>query len=735
MQFTFSFLVTHGLRHNVLMNLRKEQTAFVFALCSAFAVQTAVASATTAENSATTDRLFDMEPETVITPTRLRQSVAELPAAVTVVTAAMISDNGLRSLPEALRLVPGMIVTQVSGNDYRVNYHGGNVLIPRRINVMIDGISVYRPGLARVDWSTIPVLMSDIERIEVTRGPASAAYGPNSMTAVVNVITKTARATGSTTQIGVQYGSGDRNISLQHGDVFSNGLAYRISMQREITNGYDANPSVKVVGHDGQTINRGTLGLEFAPSARDSLGVQALFAEGTKQVEFVDARQTSFPDVHFSDVYGAVNWRRDWSDSLETKVRATVMHADTSQKWSTCIPMGLFVPELGALWRINPALATALVTGVTPKPSSAAEVAALTAAARTIGALGALARQNLCGTTGAALTERRVDIEAQATVVASPQLRGVIGVGYRRDSGISDALSSGKGVSANAARVFVNAEYRPITEVTLNLGLYVDRDGTNGSKYLPRVGANWAVSPTQILRASWAVGARRPDLQEQQGNWSYRMANANPGYPGVAQPQFFQTAVARGGLLPERNERQEVGYQGNWAGGRTVADVVVFREMQRDLVSEKLAINSFAPTNKGSLTISGVEATLGFKPTEKLSLSLGGALIHSRSKTPLELTQTVPLSGFLRGTYAWSEELRVSGVAYASNSSSPGLRSFGRQDLSVRYTPRAFSNMALTGTLSHLDNVVTGAYQDIGRISTSSFNQSVRGIIGIELAL
>lgn len=716
------------------MNLRIEQTAFVFALCSAFVVQTAVAASTAAENSATTDRLFDMEPEMVITPTRLRQSVAELPAAVTVITAAMISDHGLRSLPEALRLVPGMIVTQVNGNDYRVNYHGGNILIPRRINVMIDGISVYRPGLARVDWSTIPVVMSDIERIEVTRGPASAAYGPNSMTAVVNVITKSARASGSTTQIGVQYGSGDRNISLQHGDVFGNGLAYRISMQREITNGYDAIPSVKV-GHDGQTINRGTFGLEFTPSASDSLGVQALFAEGTKQVEFLDARQTSFPDVRFSDLYGAVNWRRDWNDSLETKVRATVLHADTSQRWSTCIPMGLFVPELGALWRINPLLATALVTGVTPRPSSAAEVAAFTAAARAIGALGALARQNLCGTTGAGLTERRVDIEAQATVVVSPQLRGVIGMGYRRDSGISEAMSSGKNVSSNAARVFVNGEYRPINEVTLNLGLYVDRDETNGSKYLPRVGANWAVSPTQVLRASWAVGARRPDLQEQQGNWSYRMANATPAYPGIAQPQFFQTAVAQGGLLPERNERQEVGYQGNWGGGQTVADLVIFREMQRDLVSEKLAINTFSPTNKGSLTISGVEATLGFKPTEKLSLSLGGALVHSRSATPLELTQTVPLSGFVRGTYVWSEEVRISAVAYASNADSPGLRSFGRQDVSVRYAPLGLRNLALTGTLSHWDNVVTGAYQDIGRISTSSFNQSVRGIIGIELAL
>ena len=109
--------------------------------------------------------------------------------------------------------------------------------------------------------------------------------------------------------------------------------------------------------------------------------------------------------------------------------------------------------------------------------------------------------------------------------------------------------------------------------------------------------------------------------------------------------------------------------------------------------------------------------------------------VHARSETALELTQTVPLSGFLRTTYVLSDDLRISAVAYASNASSPGLRSFGRQDLSLRYKPSAFRRVTFTGTLSHLDNVVTGAYQDIGRASTSRYTQSVRGIIGLEVAL
>ena len=113
----------------------------------------------------------------------------------------MMRAYGITNIPDALRLVPGMAITQTTGNDFRINYHGTNVLVPRRMNVLIDGISIYRPAFARVDWKQIPVAMEDIARIEVTR-TRSAAYGANSMLAIVNIITKhpgdVERAMGST---------------------------------------------------------------------------------------------------------------------------------------------------------------------------------------------------------------------------------------------------------------------------------------------------------------------------------------------------------------------------------------------------------------------------------------------------------------------------------------------------------------------------------------------------------
>src|SRR4051812_29367412 len=168
----------------------------------------------------------------VLTPTRLRQSIAEVPASVTVITAEMIREFGIMNVPDALRLVPGMSVTHVLGNDYRINYHGTNILDPRRMNVLVDGISVYRPALSKVDWKQLPVAIEDIDRIEVTRGPNSAAYGRNSLLAVVNIITKhpsdVERAMLSTT-----IGSlGTRNITGRIGTTFGT-TALRLSLSAE----------------------------------------------------------------------------------------------------------------------------------------------------------------------------------------------------------------------------------------------------------------------------------------------------------------------------------------------------------------------------------------------------------------------------------------------------------------------------------------------------------------------
>lgn len=90
----------------------------------------------------------------VITPTRLRQALPDVPASVTVITSAQMARLGINSVAEALRLVPGMELTRAGGHDWRISYHGTNILTPRRMNVLVDGVSVYRPGIRESSGSS-----------------------------------------------------------------------------------------------------------------------------------------------------------------------------------------------------------------------------------------------------------------------------------------------------------------------------------------------------------------------------------------------------------------------------------------------------------------------------------------------------------------------------------------------------------------------------------------------------
>ena len=135
------------------------------------------------------DELAVSDNISVISPTRLKQTLADTPAPVTVITRLQMHELGVTSIVEALRFVPGMVVAPASGNEYRVSFHGTNGVSPRRMQVLIDGMSVFRNSVSIINWETLPVDIEDVERIEVTRAPAGATYGTNSFLSVVNINT------------------------------------------------------------------------------------------------------------------------------------------------------------------------------------------------------------------------------------------------------------------------------------------------------------------------------------------------------------------------------------------------------------------------------------------------------------------------------------------------------------------------------------------------------------------
>ena len=142
------------------------------------------------------DELF-FEMPIVLSANRLEQTVPDAAISISVIDRETIEASGARTIPEVLRLIPGMQV-DYSGNEfgieprYVITYHGHSDQYSRQMQVLIDGRSIYEPLIGGILWKAIPVNIDDIERIEVSRGPNLASYGSNSFQAAINIITRTA---------------------------------------------------------------------------------------------------------------------------------------------------------------------------------------------------------------------------------------------------------------------------------------------------------------------------------------------------------------------------------------------------------------------------------------------------------------------------------------------------------------------------------------------------------------
>jgi len=159
----------------------------------------------------------------VVTASRTETSLAEAPAATTVITAADIASAAADDYGDLLRNVPGVNVAQTSVRDISVTARGATSTLANSQLALVDGRSLYLEFFNFVAWDLLPVQVQEIERIEVVRGPGSAVWGANAMSGVVNVITKRPRDLVGTTVV-----VGTDRASVLHADAFD-ALAYKVS--------------------------------------------------------------------------------------------------------------------------------------------------------------------------------------------------------------------------------------------------------------------------------------------------------------------------------------------------------------------------------------------------------------------------------------------------------------------------------------------------------------------------
>jgi iron complex outermembrane recepter protein len=658
--------------------------------------------------------------ETAITAARLKQPLDEAPAAVTVITSKQLREYNIRSIAEAMRLVPGMQVNRGTSNDYRINYLGGNILVPKRLNVLIDGVSAYLPAFAKVSWEQLPVSIEMVERIEVVRGPNSASFGPNSMLAIVNIITKHAADVDRGAWVVRAGTEGESAITAQAATALG-ASQVAVTLERENTPHY-AEFSRLGRADAGVALARATLRVDSRLSSATSLQLGLGKVTGRNRVPFVEAYQISAPHQIIDDllIYGVLESASSQEHSW--KVVGSLTRNDLTQRWNTCVPNGLLLPESFNLWRANPRYARDILAGRRPSGGSAQDDVLAATLLQKLRQLGATALQRNCGEANQDELQSRADLELEHTWTGGEGLRLVTAVGIRREYGRSETFLQGA-FAKRSIRAMTNAEQRIGADIVLHAGAYVEDDSLNGTSIAPRIAINYRVDPTTTLRLTAARGLRSPDIGEQRIDWRYHIRNLQQPVAGGPEALYYQSALASGNLSPERNDSFELGVVKRWPAARVKLDSKLFSWHLSQLISEKLQVTDFRPSNRNSVRLVGVENQLQAQLAPTIDGFVNYTYMDQRSVSiPLESTQYSRHSGAVGAS--WRPEANWSlSLAYYGNSGNGVLQStYGRLDASVSWAGRVgASAMELRFGTSWLRDRRETIFRDIGIANTSAF--------------
>lgn len=228
----------------------------------------------------TTMSVEDLMNMQVTSVSKRSQKVADAAAAVFVITQDDIQRSGARSIPEVLRMVPGLEVARIDENKWAIGSRGFNGRFDDKLLVLIDGRSVYTPLFSGVYWDVEDVMLEDVERIEVIRGPGATLWGANAVDGVINIITKPAKETQSGF---MKAEGGDEELtadSVRYGGKIADKGFYRAYMK-----GFDWGSSTSLAGanaDDGWNQMRGGFRSDWTLTGKDSLTVQGDMYKSTE---------------------------------------------------------------------------------------------------------------------------------------------------------------------------------------------------------------------------------------------------------------------------------------------------------------------------------------------------------------------------------------------------------------------------------------------------------------------
>ena len=539
-----------------------------------------VAADVPADDGMLSESEFLAEVPTVLTVSRLAQPVSEAPSAVTVIDRDMISNSGFQEIADLFRLVPGFYVGHYSGHEQVVG-HGLTNRYFGRIQVMVDGRSVYSPMWGQVQWSDLQLAIDDIERIEVTRGPNAASYGANSFQGVINIVTRHAREDKGTLLSFVTGENGVNDSKIRHGGTLAD-WDYRLTLGQRADDGFENR-------NDRKHVDLLTLRADRQLDQTDSLQVQLGYNGGTRGMGFTGYELDTFRDKVIESNFQQFKWQRAIGADDETSVQFSHAYHDVTDTAVTA-PF---------VWSGLQIYSTVL-------------------------------HQDL--------RSDRYDLEFQRNQSPLDGVRLAWGGSMRLDNIYAPVyLGTSDSKTSHQQQIFGNGEWRVTPRLFFNAGAMFEHNDVSGSNLSPRAAINFHLTPNNTFRVGTSKAYRTPTLLEENANY-YNILPVNTPTTLVAVPSY----ISAGGLKPEKITSTEVGYLGRLVNYGLSLDVRVYRDEIENIITayRPPKMNVFIPgvgtvqldywgfKNDELITVTGVESQLRWSPASNTHFIFGHAYTH-----------------------------------------------------------------------------------------------------------
>jgi len=267
------------------------------------------------------EELMDIQ---ITSVSKAEEDYSKAASAIFVLTQEDIRRSGVNTIPEALRMVPGLQVAQIDSSTWAISSRGFNSRFANKLLVLIDGRSVYTHVFAGVFWDKQDLVMEDVERIEVIRGPGGTLWGANAVNGVINIITKNAHQTTGG-QISAGGGTLDHfNGSVRYGQELGDGAAVRVwgkYYNRSNLDDLQGNPAP-----DEFETERGGFRMDWEASQANSFTLQGDVLHGqlagktsdaVDSLSFIPTTTDIVKDAHVRGFNALGRWKHRFSDTSD----------------------------------------------------------------------------------------------------------------------------------------------------------------------------------------------------------------------------------------------------------------------------------------------------------------------------------------------------------------------------------------------------------------------------------